>query len=91
MLFSSIPFLYYFLPLVILSYILVPFKFKNGILLFFSLVFYGWGEPRYLIFMVISIISGYILGILIEKYQDKLYVFQDIKDMYFFDILVLNK
>ena len=70
MLFSSIPFLYYFLPLVIITYIIVPFKLKNAVLLFFSLVFYGWGEPRYLIFMIISILSGYILGLLIEKYHD---------------------
>ena len=70
MLFSSIPFLYYFLPLVIITYLLVPFKLKNTVLLFFSLVFYGWGEPRYLIFMIISILSGYILGLLIEKYHD---------------------
>lgn len=70
MLFSSIPFLYYFLPLVIITYLIVPSKLKNTILLFFSLVFYGWGEPRYLIFMLISIISGYVLGLLIEKYQD---------------------
>ena len=70
MLFSSIPFLYYFLPLVIITYIIVPFKLKNAVLLFFSLVFYGWGEPRYLIFMIISILSGYILGLFIEKYHD---------------------
>ena len=70
MLFSSIPFLYYFLPLVIITYIIVPFKLKNVVLLFFSLVFYGWGEPRYLIFMIISILSGYILGLFIEKYHD---------------------
>ena len=70
MLFSSIPFLYYFLPLVIITYIIVPYKLKNAVLLFFSLVFYGWGEPRYLIFMIISILSGYILGLLIEKYHD---------------------
>ena len=70
MLFSSIPFLYYFLPLVIITYIIVPYKLKNAVLLFFSLDFYGWGEPRYLIFMIISILSGYILGLLIEKYHD---------------------
>ena len=69
MLFSSIPFLYYFLPLVIITYLIAPTKFKNVVLLFFSLVFYGWGEPRYLIFMIISITSGYILGLLIEKYS----------------------
>ena len=48
MLFSSIPFLYYFLPLVLVCYFCVPFRWKNFILLFFSLIFYSWGEPRYI-------------------------------------------
>ena len=48
MIFSSIPFLYYFLPVVLLAYGLTPRKGKNAVLLLFSLVFYGWGEPKYL-------------------------------------------
>ncbi|MBQ3552321.1 MAG: MBOAT family protein [Clostridia bacterium] len=71
MVFSSIPFLYYFLPCVLLVYFLVPKRFKNTILLLSSLLFYGWGEPKYLIFMIAAIIQGYVLGLLIEKYQGK--------------------
>ncbi len=69
MLFSSIPFLYYYLPIVILVYFLVPKILKNSVLLLASLFFYGWGEPKYLFFMLISIAQGYVLGILIEKYH----------------------
>ncbi len=69
MLFSSIPFLYYFLPCVLTLYFIVPKQMKNGVLFLSSLVFYGWGEPKYLIFMLISITQGYFLGILIEKYR----------------------
>jgi alginate O-acetyltransferase complex protein AlgI len=71
MLFSSIPFLFYFLPVVILVYFIVPHCFKNTILLCSSLFFYGWGEPKFLIFMIMSIAQGYIFGILIEKYHGK--------------------
>ena len=69
MLFSSIPFLFYFLPLVILLYFAVPKKLKNLVLLLSSLFFYGWGEPRFLVFMLVSIIQGYIFGLLIEKHS----------------------
>ncbi len=69
MLFSSIPFLFYFLPIVILLYFAVPKKLKNLVLLLSSLFFYGWGEPRFLVFMLISIIQGYVFGLLIEKHQ----------------------
>ena len=69
MLFSSVPFLFYFLPVVLLLYFLAPKKLKNTVLLLSSLFFYGWGEPRFLIFMLISIVQGYIFGRLIEKYN----------------------
>lgn len=67
MLFSSIPFLYYFLTAVILLYAVMPKKLKNYVLLFSSLFFYGWGGPSYLILMITSIILGYVYGLLIEK------------------------
>lgn len=70
MLFSSITFLYFFLPCVILIYFTVPKKFKNSVLLFSSLFFYGWGEPRYLIFLTAAIVQGYIFGLLIEKHRN---------------------
>ena len=71
MLFSSISFLYYFLPAVILLYFLVPFKFKNAVLLAFSLFFYAWGGVKYAITMVVAIILGYIFGLLIEKFRGR--------------------
>ncbi len=71
MLFSSIPFLFYFLPVVVIVYFAVPKRLKNGVLLFSSLFFYGWGEPRYLVFMLIAITQGYVFGILIEKYRGR--------------------
>lgn len=70
MLFSSVPFLFYFLPTVLLVYFLVPKREKNGVLLLSSLVFYGWGEPRYLPVMLVSILQGYIFGRLIERFRD---------------------
>lgn len=69
MLFSSIPFLFYFLPLVLVLYFVVPKKLKNTVLLLSSLFFYGWGEPKFLIFMLVSITQGYVFGLLIEKYH----------------------
>lgn len=68
MLFSSITFLYYFLPCVILLYYLTPKKLKNLTLLLSSLVFYAWGEPKYVILMAVGIINGYASGLLIEKF-----------------------
>ncbi len=71
MLFSSIPFLYYFLPCVILLYLIAPKMLKNSVLLLASLVFYAWGEPKYVVLMTITILLGYVLGLLIERYQGK--------------------
>ena len=70
MLFSSIPFLYYFLPAVLIVYFLVPKCLKNTVLLLFSLFFYGWGEPVYLFLMVGSILLFYGCGIAIGKAKE---------------------
>lgn len=67
MLFSSLGFLYFFLPVVLILYIVSPKKLKNFTILLSSLVFYAWGEPRYVILMVISILLGYVFGLIIEK------------------------
>lgn len=67
MLFSSISFLYYFLPCVLVLYFLVPRHFKNIILLISSLFFYAWGEPRLVLLMSATIAIGYVLGLLMEK------------------------
>ena len=71
MLFSSIPFLYYFLPAVLLIYFAVPTKLKNAVLLVSSLFFYGWGEPKYLALMIVTIVSFYGCGLGIEGAQTK--------------------
>ncbi len=71
MLFSSISFLYYFLPLTTAIYFAVPKKCKNIVLLLSSLLFYGWGEPKYVILMVFSILAGYGFGLMVEKYRGK--------------------
>ncbi len=71
MLFSSIPFLYYFLPLVLLFYFAVPKALKNTVLLLFSLAFYAWGEPMYVFLMIATVGVNYLLGLLIEKFRGK--------------------
>ncbi|MBR3974062.1 MAG: MBOAT family protein [Oscillospiraceae bacterium] len=65
MLFSSIPFLYYFLAVVLVLYFLVPKCLKNAVLLFTSLFFYGWGEPKYVVLMIAAILSFYGCGLAI--------------------------
>ena len=67
MLFSGIPFLYYFLPAVLLCYFLVPHQLKNGVLLLFSLVFYGWGEPKLVFLMIFTIAVFYLCGLAMGK------------------------
>lgn len=81
MVFSSMTFLYYFLPVVLLVYFVVPAKGKNVVLLISSLVFYGWGESRavriagqpvlygYVVFMLLTISVGYVAALVIEKYK----------------------
>ena len=71
MLFSSIPFLFYFLPVVLILYFLVPRRLKNAVLLLFSLVFYAWGEPKYVFLMIATICLFYGCGIAIGKSQTK--------------------
>ncbi len=69
MLFSSLTFLYYFLPIVLLLYFLVPKNARNALLVVASLFFYGWGEPKYLVIMLVSILCGYILGQVLGRLQ----------------------
>lgn len=71
MLFSSITFLYYFLPIFLILYFLTPKKGKNLVLMIASLVFYGWGEPVYLLFMLLSVGVHYVLALLIERHQGR--------------------
>ena len=67
MLFSSIPFLYYFLPAVMLLYFLSPKGLKNTVLLVFSLLFYAWGEPKYVFLMLLTIAVFYLCGLAIGR------------------------
>ncbi|MDF2683014.1 MAG: peptidoglycan O-acetyltransferase [Brevibacillus sp.] len=70
MVFSSISFLFFFLPLVLTLYFAVPFKYKNTILFIFSLIFYAWGEPRYIVLMILSILMNYGFGIWIDQVEN---------------------
>ena len=62
MVFSSIPFLFYFFPLFLLCYYIFPWKGKNLCLLLFSLVFYAWGEPKYIVLLLLSSVVDYTIG-----------------------------
>ena len=85
MVFSSISFLYYFLPMVLLFYFIVPSKFKNVVLLIFSLLFYFYGEPKYIWVLILSCVINYIFGLIIEKHHKKIYLILDIT----FNLLLL--
>ena len=83
MLFSSLTFLFIFLPLVLLIYFISKDKYKNIILLIFSLIFYAYGEPKYIVLMLFSIILNYFAALLIDKYHSnknkaKLFLILDI-------------
>lgn len=71
MLFTSISFLYYFLPTIIILYFITPKKYRNYILLIFSIIFYMYGEPKYVILMLVEILVAYFGALLIDKYKSK--------------------
>ena len=71
MVFSSFVFLLAFLPIVLLLYYLCPARLRNLVLLVFSLVFYAWGEPVYVLIMLFSIVFDYANGRLIEHFKNK--------------------
>ena len=71
MVFTSISFIYYFLPLLLICYFIVPIKYKNIVLLFFSILFYFYGEPKYILLMIIEVIISYVGSLLINKYKNK--------------------
>ena len=70
MLFSSVEFLYYFLPVTLILYFAVPFKLKNLVLLVASLFFYFYGEPIYMLMMLGTSLYAYILGLLIDRFRN---------------------
>lgn len=71
MVFSSLIFVFLYLIVTLAIYFVTPLKWRNIVLFVTSLAFYGWGEPTYIILMLISIISAYAFGFAIEKYRDK--------------------
>ena len=62
MVFSSLIFLFAYLAVTLVLYYVVPFKARNAVLFAVSLVFYGWGEPKYIVVMLFSILVAYIFG-----------------------------
>lgn len=71
MVFSSVMFLFRFLPIFMICYYVVPQRMKNFILFVGSLFFYAWGEPVYVVLMIFSTVSDYIHGLLIERTRGK--------------------
>lgn len=74
MVFSSITFLYYFLPILILVYYIVPSKLRNITILIFSLAFYFYGEPKYVLLLVASFTLNYLFAKMIYKNKSKTYL-----------------
>ncbi len=70
MIFSSLPFLFFYLMAVLAVYKLSPLKLRNLILLVVSLFFYGWGEPVYILIMLLSIVVDYVHGMLVERWRE---------------------
>ncbi|MEG2658268.1 MAG: hypothetical protein RSA04_02940 [Clostridiales bacterium] len=75
MVFSSLLFLFIFLPLVLVIYYILPKKTRIGFLFLANLIFYGWGEPVFVLVMIFSIIVNYVFGLLMEKYREKAKLF----------------
>ena len=71
MVFSSAVFLFAFLPLTIFGYFLLPRKWRNAYLMLASLVFYAWGEPKFVLVMIASILMNYLFGLLVVRKEDE--------------------
>lgn len=71
MVFSGIPFIFFFLVISLFLYYIVPFRAKNYVLLAVSLIFYAWGEPVYIFLMIFSTFVSWFLGILLLKFPDR--------------------
>ncbi|HAW51433.1 MAG TPA: MBOAT family protein [Flavobacteriales bacterium] len=75
MVFSSHIFIFWFLPLCLISYMLVPKKAKNSLVLFFSLVFYAWGAPRFVLILIgSSLVDFYLAKGMVNNYRSKLLI-----------------
>lgn len=71
MVFASITFLYYFLPMFLILYFVVPKKYKNIVLLIFSIIFYFYGEPKYILLMLVEVLFSYFMTLSLEKNKSK--------------------
>lgn len=89
MVFSSITFLFYFLPIVLVAYFVAPKRAKNMVLLIASLFFYAWGEPTYVVLMLLSICGNYFCGKYIEEAKVRRAQKRTVK-MYFVGVVVWN-
>ena len=90
MVFSSLPFLFFYLPVVLLIYKLSPLKLRNLFLLIASLFFYGWGEPIYIVIMFLSIAVDYTHGMLVERWrEDDKKARMAVASSVFFNLLIL--
>ena len=87
MVFSSLTFLFAYLPAVLAVYFLVPSRFRNLVLLAVSLFFYGWGEPVYVLVMIFSILFNWVFGRLIGQYRDSS---RDLAKKYLIICIILN-
>lgn len=83
--FSNLVFLYVFLPIVLLSYFLVPRFFKNTMLLIASLFFYAWGEPTYVFLMLFSVLMNYLFGLAVSKSEN-----QSLRKMWIWFAVIVN-
>ena len=70
MVFSSLIFLFAYLAITLVLYYAVPFKARNAVLFVVSLIFFGWGEPKYIVVMLFSILVAYIFGFFVGKYRE---------------------
>ncbi len=91
MVFSGIPFLFFFLPITLILYYIVPFCIKNYLLLAASLIFYAWGEPIYILLMILSTFISWLMGIMILKAPRHKKLFMVISVVFNLAILVFFK
>lgn len=74
LLFSSLLFLFLYLPIVLAGYYLIPYSYRNIFLFIANLIFYGWGEPVYILLMLFSTVWDYTCGMIIEKYRSNKHI-----------------
>ena len=90
MVFSGLPFLFFYLMAVVLIYRLTPLKLRNLFLLLASLAFYGWGEPVYILIMLLSILVDYTHGMLVERWRENdIMARRAVSSSVFFNLLIL--